>query len=426
MADNLLVRLKNAIVNKNHRTYSLNEHDRGFLSLLSGTLSFIFSGKRGRQSFNYFLNAFATNPLVAMVVTKIAFTSASIKRIAFDSNGDEIEQGKSVLLDLLENPNPQQGSVEFYDEINQYLSLTGNVFIRFIEGIGGFGVELRILAPDRVDILTNSLGIIVKYRFTDFDSRVFEYDVEEILHIKNSNVVDQDATDRLFGLSPLQPMKPVVESSDEKFNAEASIFKNRGIIGFASNDTDVPMLEDERLEAQNSFDRGSRGSSKFNSIFVTNTRLRFVQTGMSPTDLKLLEGIVSSLRLLCARYSMPSILFNDTEKSTYNNFEQAIKVAYTDVYVPLANKVDKSLSPWLSEKLDVEETIKADLTSIEVLRASTNDVAQALNNLDKESRTRVLENMTQEEIRALASLGILKLGDEVIGSGTPTTNETTE
>ena len=182
MADNLFKRIGNAIVNKNYRSYSLDEHDKGFLSLLSGTLSYIFSGKRGRHAFNYFLNAFATNPLVAMVVAKIAFTSASIKRIAVDENGDEIEKGKSLLLDLIENPNPQQGSVEFYDEINQYLSLTGNAFVRYMEGIGGFGSEITILAADRVDILTNSLGIIVKYKFTDFDTRVYFYEIEEILH----------------------------------------------------------------------------------------------------------------------------------------------------------------------------------------------------------------------------------------------------
>jgi HK97 family phage portal protein len=358
-----------------------------------------------------------------MVVSKISFSSASIKRIAVDSNGDEMESGKSVLLELLENPNNQQGSIEFYDEINEYLSLTGNAFVRYVSGIGGIGVELKILAADRVDIITNGLGMIVKYRFTDFDGRVFDFDGDEVLHIKTSNVVDQDRNDRLFGLSPLDSMKPVIEASNEKFSAEASIFKNRGMIGFVSNDTDVPMLEDERLEAQNSFDRGAGGSSKFNSIFVTNTRLRFVQTGMSPTDLKLLDGIVSSLRLICARYSMPSILFNDTEKSTYNNFEQAIKVSYNDVYIPLANKVDRSLSPWLSKKLGVEETIKADLTSIEVIKSSTNEVAQALNSLDTKIVERIMENMTQDEVRALGNLGVLPIGTEVLGAKASTSTQ---
>jgi len=420
---NVFTRIGDAIRNKNHTVNSLTQHNTGSLSLLSGTLSYLFSGKRGRNAFNYFLNSYATNPLVSMVVSKIAFTSASIKRIAVDKNGNEIDSNKSKILELLNNPNKEQGRIEFYDEINEYLSLTGNAFIRYVEGIGGFGLELKVIASNRVDIVTNKFGFIIHLNYTDFNGVIHKLDADEILHIKTSNVVDQDRNNRLFGLSPLDPMKPVIESSNEKFSAEASIFKNRGMIGFVSNDTDVPMLEDERQEAQDSFDRGSGGSSKFNSIFVTNTRLRFVQTGMSPTDLKLLDGIVSSLRLICARYSMPSILFNDTEKSTYNNFEQAIKVSYTDVHIPLANKVDTALSAWLSKKLEVEETIKVDLTSIEVLKSTTNDVAQALNQLDPKTIERVVENMTQDEVRSLARLGVLPNGTEVIGAKVTTSNE---
>lgn len=424
MADHLLKRLYNAAVNKGQQTHSLTEHDHGFLSLLGGTLSYLFTGRSGRNSFNEFLDAYATNPIVSMVVSKISFASASIKRIVVDDKGNEITNSK--LLELMENPNSEQGMVEFYEEIDEYLSLTGNVFVRFVTGIGGFGEELIILAPNRVDIICNNLGIIIRYDFTDYDNRLFKYDPEEILHIKTNNVVDQDHVDRKFGLSPLRAARPIIQSSNEKFSAEASIFKNRGIIGFASNDSDIPMHEEERLEAQKVFTQNSGGSDKFNSIYVTNTRLKFVQTGMSPTDLKLLEGIISSLRQLCAMYGMPSVLFNDNESSTFNNVLEAKTTAYTDVYIPLANKVDKSLSPWLSKKLNVNENLKADLTSIEILKSSTNDVAQALNSLEKEARTRVLENMTQEEIRALASLGILPEGSEVIGSGKPEVNEPTQ
>lgn len=399
---NVFKRIGNAILNKN-QVHSLQQHDTSYISLLSGTLNYLFTGTRGHYAFNYFLKAYATNPLVAMVVSKIAFTSASIKRVAVDENGEEIDPKSSQLLEILNNPNSSQGFIEFYDEINEYLSLTGNAFIRYIGGVGGFGVELEVLSVDCVEIITNNRGIILKYQYTDYNGLVYHYDPEEILHIKSSNVVDKDENDKLFGLSPLDPMKPVIEASDEKFNAEASIFKNRGMVGFVSNDTEVPMLEDEREEAQQSFNKGAGGSSKFNSIFVTNTRLRFVQTGMSPTDLKLLDGIVSSLRLICARYSMPSILFNDNEKSTYNNFEQAIKVAYIDVYIPLANKVDKALSAWLSEKLDIQESVEVDLTSIEVIRSSTNPVAQALNSLPPMAQEYVLSQMNSQQLMDLVN-----------------------
>jgi len=191
-----------------------------------------------------------------------------------------------------------------------------------------------------------------------------------------------------------------------------------------TNDTDVPMLKGEQEQLQHQFNKEIGGSEKYNTIKVSNTKLRYVQTGMSPTDLKLLEGIVSSLRLLCSLYGMPSILFNDNERSTFNNFEQAIKIAYNDVYIPLANKIDNELSSFLSDHLGVEENIKVDLTSIEVIKASTNELAQALNSLSPLVANRVLEQLTIDEIREIVDAGKVEGGDRIAGESTQQTSAT--
>jgi phage portal protein BeeE len=306
--------------------------------------------------------------------------------------------------------------------INEYLLLTGNAYIRFVEGIG-MGEEVVILDTSRTEIICNAFGQIKQYKYTNPNGDVDPIDPSEILHIKSSNVVNTESEEVKYGLSPLQAGWVIVQSSSEKFNAEASIFKNRGVIGFATNDTDIPMQSTEQEEMQNMFNSQTGGSDKFNGIHVTNTRLRFVQTGMSPTDLKLLEGITSSLRQLCAIYGMPSVLFNDVEKSTFNNYETAVKVAYTDVYIPLENKVNRDLSQWLSEKLGVDEEIKVDLNSIEAIKLTTNEVAQALKSLDTKAQERVLENMSQEEIRSLVRLADLPDGVSVIGASATNTND---
>jgi phage portal protein BeeE len=119
---------------------------------------------------------------------------------------------------------------------------------------------------------------------------------------------------------------------------------------------------------------------------------------MSPTDLKLLEGILSSLRILCGLYGMPSVLFNDNDSSTYNNVSEAKQTAYSDVYIPLGKKVDKALSQFLNGKLKVNENIVIDVTSIEVLKATTNELAQALSSLSPLLANKVLEAMTENEI----------------------------
>ena len=250
----------------------------------------------------------------------------------------------------------------------------------------------------------NSIGEPLRWIYTDNKNKEIPYELDEILHIKTSNVVQVAESSVYFGLSPLEAGWMVVKSSDEILSAEASIFKNRGIIGILTNETDTPMLTPERERLQKQFQDEVGGSDRFNTIKISNTKLKYIQTGMSPTDLKLLEGIMNKLRLLCSIYGMSSVLFNDTTNSTYNNVIEAEKASYNNVFIPLANKLDREISIWLSEKLNVLETIKIDLTTIEVIKASTNEVSQALNNMSPLLANNVIANLTINEIRELAGL----------------------
>jgi len=403
--DNIFTKAFGRLVPKH--SINLQSQDTTFMKVVGSFFSYL----TGNSNFSEYVKAYGDNPLVYMIIKKISFTSASIARIAVDGSGEVIEN--SVLLEILKNPNKDQGQIEFLETINEYLNTTGNTYVRYIKGIG-MGQELEVLATQNVQIKCNDFGMVTGYTYKKPKTNTYvTYPVEEILHIKTSNIVNIDQDNYKYGLSPLEAAWIIINSSGEKFKAEASIFKNRGIIGILTNKSDTPMLPTERKRMQSEFNDDIGGASKYNQIKISNTDLAFVQTGMSPTDLKLLEGILSSLRQLCSIFGMPSILFNDNEKSTFNNFEQAVKLAYNDVYIPLANKVDKELSSFLNEQLGTNELIKVDLTSIEVVKSSTNEVAQALNNMSPLLANKVLEQLTVNEIRELAGLDTVEGGDVV-------------
>jgi len=419
---NIFKRLGDAIVNKGSDligSYPLTSSSN------FSVLNSFFSFDRGKNGMKKYTDAYGDNPLVYMIVKKIAFSSASIKRVAVNEQGEQIKTSR--LLDLLENPNPDQGRIEFTEQVNEYLSSTGNAFIRFVKGVG-LGEELHNLIAQNVVINCDSLGIVISYTYTYPTTKgnmEVTYPAEEILHLKTSNIVNVDSTNIKFGLSPLQAAWIVVQSSAEKFNAEASIFKNRGIIGILTSSKDTPMLPKERERLQKEFDNEVGGSDKYNKIKISATSLQYIQTGMSPSDLKLLDGIISSLRILCSVYGMPSVLFNDTANSTYNNYETAIKIAYNDVYIPLANKYDVAISNFLNDQLGTNEFVKVDLTSIEVIKASTNEVAQALNAMSERLSVIAIQSMTDDEVREVIGLGGLTQGQATIAqsSQTPTTDE---
>ena len=426
MADNYFTKLGKAFLNKSHSggTFPLTSHNTASFKPFSTFFNWAFGGGKGSADFSKYVDAFGDNPLVYMIIKKVSFTSASIKRVAVDENDEEIDN--SQILDLLNEPNPDQSQIEFLEEIGESFNTTGNAYVRLIQGIGA-GQELVNLKSNKVEIVVDKLGDVVSYKWTRPDGKVQTIDAEEILHIHTSNIVNIEKTEIKYGLSPLQAAWIVVQSSSEKLKAEASIFKNRGIIGIISSGKDTPMLPKERERMQAEFDAESGGSHNFNKLKVSSTAVNFTQTGMSPTDLKLLEGIVSSLRMMCAVFGMPSVLFNDVEKSTFNNYEMAVKTAYIDSYIPLANKIDAKLSTFLSERLGVDETIKVDLNSIEVIKASTNEVLQALNSMPDRLSVIAIQSLTDDEIREMITIDALENGQQTIGQAaqTPSTEEST-
>ena len=388
-------------------------------------LNYLFGGN---QSAEAFVKSYRTSPLVYVIVNKIATTAAAIDRVVKDANGEIIELKNSKIWEVLKEPKRGQSYIEFNEMVNESLLLAGNAFIYLVEAVGVAGAfELEVWKPQRVTINTNTAGFITDYEYRSPNGATLKVsDLDKVLHIKTSNLAQDATTSEAWGLSPLEALFVVVKGSDEKFNASASIFKNRGIIGILTSKGDVPMLPKERDRLQGEFDSEIGGSDKFNSIKISRTDLGYIQTGMSPTDLKLLEGIIGDLRLLASAYGVPSVIFNDVEQSTYNNMLEAKKSAYTDAYLPLDKKVDSKISAWLSFHLKTEEFLVTDLTSIEELRDTTNKLMRSLNSVESRVAARILETATIDEVRESFGGDPIEGGLEMLGTGAKEKTNTEE
>jgi phage portal protein BeeE len=264
-------------------------------------------------------------------------------------------------------------------------------------------------------ILIDSQGELSGYRYIDNVGKRIKYDVEDILHIKLSNSLETEREMKFWGLSPLRALWSVVSASDDLFTARAAIWKNKGYAGILTNKSDTPLLPKERNDLQDSFNDEIGGADRANGVRVSTGNLSYLQLGMSPQDLQLLEGNIDNLRMISASYKTSSILYNDVANSTYNNVLESKRDAYTDAYIPLDEKVNEKLGPWLSDILGVEETIVVDTTRIEVLKLTTNEVANRLNNLPTNVAARVMEAVTINESRDLIGLDTIDKGEEMLG-----------
>jgi hypothetical protein len=75
--------------------------------------------------------------------------------------------------------------------------------------------------------------------------------------------------------------------------------------------------------------------------------------------------------------------------------------------------------------LGVDEKVIIDLTSIEVIKLTTNDLANQLNNVPTPILPRVIANMTQDEVRSVIPALDALNGAEVIGEAKQTTTPQT-
>ena len=69
-------------------------------------------------------------------------------------------------------------------------------------------------------------------------------------------------------------------------------------------------------------------------ILIAGAKLGWVNMGLSPVDLQLLESEKITLRELCNVYGVNSALFNDPDNKTYNNMKEAKKEMLTQVVLP--------------------------------------------------------------------------------------------
>ena len=94
---------------------------------------------------------------------------------------------------------------------------------------------------------------------------------------------------------------------------------------------------------------------------------------MSPSDLKIIESGVLNLRQLCNLYGHPSALYNDPNGLTYNSFETALKVLYTQAVIPTNDRLieyfNNIITPGYNKKDNKRYIVEQDLSKIEALQS---------------------------------------------------------
>ena len=268
---------------------------------------------------------------------------------------EEVEH--TDLHELLNRPNPAQSYNAWIQEIIAFGKLTGNRYIYGIKPESGPNQnkwqELYILPSQKVEIKSGGIFEPVKSYALEYNG-TYDIAAEDICHIKDFNPYYDGTGSHLYGMSPLKAGLRSLDTNNEAVTTGAKYLQNqtaRGVL--MSDEGDLNEVQAQQLKEK--FRHSYSGSNNAGDIVITPKKLSWINFGMSASDLSLIEQYNASIKDLCNIYSVPAVLLNNTESSTYNNVIEAKKSLYQNAIIPELNKIkdelNRCLVPSYGEKL---------------------------------------------------------------------------
>lgn len=292
---------------------------------------------------NNLTRSYESNVDAYSVLRKITDVFKSIPWVVeqIDREGNWVQVENTTVNELLKSPNVGKGYTmqDIDEQMVIYLFGNGNSYLHG-EELSGKIAEIDVLPSMNVEAITNTDFFMpnVRYQF-EFGTNKRTYDNKELEHIMLFNPSYDSTKESFNGLSAFEVAKYVVEVGNDRWKADAHLLKNRGIAGMVTNSSNRPLLPGEAEKIQGAFDLQNSGTDNFGRVKVTNQDLKYIQMGMSSTDLELIKKGVITLRAMCNVFGLDSSLFNDPANKTFNNRAEAEKAMYTNVIIPLAEKI---------------------------------------------------------------------------------------
>lgn len=251
------------------------------------------------------------------------------------------------LHELLRRPNPAEGYASFMTNLIAFGKLTGN---RYIYGLApetgdnaGKFKELYVLPSQHMEVISGGLMQPIKaYRLNYNVNQEIEPDY--VCHIKDFNPNYDVSGSHLYGQSPLMAAFRTLAINNEAVNTSKKMLENqstRGVLVSKENNG-LNQLQakqlDQALKAKMAENRGG--------IAITGQPLEWINFGLSPADLQVLDQIQATSKMLCQAYGVPSGLLGIGE-ATYENQKEWKKSLYQNAIIPELNKIRDELNRWL-------------------------------------------------------------------------------
>ena len=322
--------------------------------------SFIFGENDNALTPSKAINYYTSNPYVFRAVQLIARSLAKVPWLLYTKDNSEVQEiYDHEILDLIRQPNPQEGQAYFLECLVTNLYLFGDAYI-YANKASNKIKELYLLNPQNVKIKTN-LGLIDSYDYK-VNNKTVNYSVEDICHLKFYN-----PSDPLYGLSPIQSIiKSILLNNDSK-QYNISLLKNSarpsGALKLINKDGNTLSENEFNLLKQSLKDQYTGPNNTGNVMLLPND-LDWINFAQSLNDMEYTKILSISAQEICTALGIPSSLLVEANK-TYDSAKQSNLQLYTNCILPLLTLIRDFLSPFLCS--DTAYFLDYDIDKIEVM-----------------------------------------------------------
>jgi len=319
------------------------------------------------NSQQYITSGYAGNPVIYSIVKQISEKMSavpfylyeikndrSLKRykalnqsnnlISYDGFVTKSQSLKEVdshkIIDLLEQPNPNQSFSDFIKNYIGYKLITGNSYIYGqspeLGKNKGLITGMTVLPSQLMNIISLNPSEVDYYDIIGGNTRINK---ESICHLKYWNP-DFSSGLQHYGQSPLKAALKVMQLHNTAYKSQASILDNKGAYGFLS-DASGAASEEQLQQLKDRFSNAENGE-----FMVASADLKWTQIAQPTEDLMILDSLNLTKQDLCNIYGFPSLLLGGDDK-TFLNFETAQKSLIYDTVVPELTSLRDALNKWI-------------------------------------------------------------------------------
>lgn len=338
------------------------------------------------------------------------------------THDDKVIEGVHPLKDLWNRPNPQMSGGDYLRNVIGFLMLSGNAYPEAVTGMGGHPVELHCPRSDRMKVVPGPDGLVSAYVYKHA-GRTARWDVDPItgkgdmIHLKMFHPLED-----YYGLSPIEAGAFAVDQHNEAMKWVQALLQNSARPSGALAVKEGSLGDDQFNRLQRQIEEQYSGANNAGRPMLLENGLEWVQMGLSPSDMAILETKYSSARDVALAFGVPPQLLGIPGDNTYSNYKEARLAFYEDTVLPLLGMLMWAFNNWFEEPFNGAKIVP-DLDKIPAIAEKRQELWDAI---DKSRELTINEKREAKGYPALETVVPGEDGNRLLGPDRNVAAENTE